>query len=167
MCNFSIRHHVTSARLMPLNISIRQLWLVQDSTLIIWGIGELRWTICENLSWYYSCIDSIDHLIKNFHMKYRCVNYWHSPILQVMPLEVLFTYEMYLEVAEESSTRYVRTMTFLTSGNFVLYFPIRWSNTNQTITHMQVTPIWDLLQSRTKRQEIISRMLQGGTYGVR
>ena len=33
-------------------------------------------------------------------MKYRCVNYWHSPILQVMPLEVLFTYEMYLEVAE-------------------------------------------------------------------
>ena len=42
----------------------------------------------------YSRIDSIDHLIKNFRMKYRCWKYWHSPMIHVVSLEVVVDYEM-------------------------------------------------------------------------
>ena len=48
----------------------------------------------------YSRIYSIDHLIKNFRMKYRCWNYCHSPMLNAMYLAVVVVYDMYLELEE-------------------------------------------------------------------
>ena len=44
----------------------------------------------------YLRIDYIDHLIKNFRMKYRCRKYYHSPMLHEMYIEVVFAYDMYL-----------------------------------------------------------------------
>ena len=48
----------------------------------------------------YSHIDSIGHLIKNYCIKYRCWNYWHSPILHEMSPAVIIDYYMYIEVSE-------------------------------------------------------------------
>ena len=46
----------------------------------------------------YSYIESIDQLINNFRMKYRCWKYCHSPIIHTMSLAVFIAYGMYLEV---------------------------------------------------------------------
>ena len=48
----------------------------------------------------YSCIDSINHLIKNCRLKYHCWKYWHSPMLHATALAIVIAYDMYLEVAE-------------------------------------------------------------------
>ena len=48
----------------------------------------------------YSHVDYIDHLITNCHMKYRCWNYWRSPMIHAMSLSVVVSYDMYLEVEE-------------------------------------------------------------------
>ena len=48
----------------------------------------------------YSRIDSIDNLIKNFRMKYRCWKYWHSPMIHTTSLVVVVDYYMYLEAEE-------------------------------------------------------------------
>ena len=48
----------------------------------------------------YSHIDSIDHLITNFHMKYRCWEYWYSPMIYAMSLAVVVDYDTNLDVAE-------------------------------------------------------------------
>ena len=46
----------------------------------------------------YSHIESIDNLITNCHMKYRCWKYWNPPIIYVMYLVAVFAYDVYLEV---------------------------------------------------------------------
>ena len=48
----------------------------------------------------YSSIDSIDCLIKNYGMKYRCWKYWHSPMLNAMSLSLVVACDMYLEVVD-------------------------------------------------------------------
>ena len=48
----------------------------------------------------YSHIDSIDHFITNFHMKYRCCNYFHSPMIHAMYLSLVVDYDMNPDVAE-------------------------------------------------------------------
>jgi len=48
----------------------------------------------------YSRIDSIDHLIKNCRLKYRCWKYWHSPMFHATVLTIVIAYDIYLEVAE-------------------------------------------------------------------
>ena len=48
----------------------------------------------------YSRIDSIDHLIKNLSMEYRCCKYWQSPIIHSMYLAVVVAYDMYTKVGE-------------------------------------------------------------------
>lgn len=48
----------------------------------------------------YSRIDSIDHLIKNCRLKYRCWKYWHSPMLHITSLAIVVAYDIYLEVCE-------------------------------------------------------------------
>ena len=63
-----------------------------------WGIemNEVRQLYLGN----YSHIDSIYHLITNCHIKYRCWEYWHSPIIHAMSIAVVVDYDMYLDVAE-------------------------------------------------------------------
>ena len=61
-----------------------------------WGIDMNE--ACQLYLGTYSRIDSIDCLIKNFCMKYRCWNYWHSPMLHAMSLSVVVAYDTYLEV---------------------------------------------------------------------
>ena len=48
----------------------------------------------------YSHIDSIDHLIKNCRMKYRCWKYWHSPMIHSISIAVFLACAMYLKLAE-------------------------------------------------------------------
>ena len=48
----------------------------------------------------YSCIDFIDHMIKNLQMKYQIWKYWNFPILHAMPLSVCVDYEIHMEIAE-------------------------------------------------------------------
>ena len=48
----------------------------------------------------YSRIESIDRLVKSCRMKYRCWNYWHSPMLHDMSLAVVSSYKIYLGVSE-------------------------------------------------------------------
>ena len=48
----------------------------------------------------YSHIESIDNLITNCHMKYRCWKYWHSPMIHAMSLALVLDYDMYPKVAE-------------------------------------------------------------------
>ena len=55
---------------------------------------------CQLYLGTYSHIESIDDLIKTFHMKYRYWNFWYSPIIRDMYLVVVFDYGMYLKAAE-------------------------------------------------------------------
>jgi len=48
----------------------------------------------------YSRIDSIDHLIRNCKISYRCWKYWHSPANHGKSLAVVIAYDMYLECCE-------------------------------------------------------------------
>ena len=48
-----------------------------------------------------SHIDSIDHLIKNCRMKYRCWKYSHPSMIRAIYLEVFVDYEIYIWMAEE------------------------------------------------------------------
>ena len=48
----------------------------------------------------YSWIDSIDHMIKNFCMKYQIWKYWCSLMLHDVPLAVCVSYEIYLDISE-------------------------------------------------------------------
>ena len=48
----------------------------------------------------YSCIDSIDHLIKNARFFYWSWKYWHSPTNHAKALAIVAAYDMYLECAE-------------------------------------------------------------------
>ena len=48
----------------------------------------------------YSCIDSIDYLIKNARFFYRSLKYWHSPANHAKALVIVAAYNMYLECAE-------------------------------------------------------------------
>ena len=48
----------------------------------------------------YSRIDSIDHLIKNCRMKYRCWKYLHSPMIHAMYLAVVVAYDIYPDVVD-------------------------------------------------------------------
>ena len=51
-----------------------------------WGIDMIK--ARQNYLVNYSCINSIDHLIKNFRMKCRCWKYWHSSMIHEMSLGV-------------------------------------------------------------------------------
>ena len=42
----------------------------------------------------------MDHLIKNYRLKYRSWKYWHSPMLHAMGMVIVIAYDMYLEVSE-------------------------------------------------------------------
>jgi hypothetical protein len=48
----------------------------------------------------YYRIDTIDHLIKNCKMGYRCWKYWHSPMNHAKSLAVVVAYSMYQECCE-------------------------------------------------------------------
>ena len=48
----------------------------------------------------YSRIYSIDHLIKNCRMKYRCWKYLHSPMIHAMYLAVVVAYDIYPGVVD-------------------------------------------------------------------
>ena len=63
-----------------------------------WGIemNEVRQLYLGN----YSHIDSIYHLITNCHIKYRCWEYWHSPIIHAMYIYAVAACEIYIKVKE-------------------------------------------------------------------
>ena len=68
----------------------------------------------------YSRINSIDHLIKNCRLKYRCWKYWHSPMLHATVLAIVIAYDIYLEVAEgklDSDWRLTYPVDFWTFRN--------------------------------------------------
>lgn len=48
----------------------------------------------------YSCIDSIDHLIKNCSMKYHTWKYWHSVANHAKALAVVTSNDIYLELCD-------------------------------------------------------------------
>ena len=68
---------------------------------------------CQLYIGTYSRIYSIYHIIKNIHIKYRCWEYWKSPILRSISLEVVFLIKFTSRWQKESSTRHGRTTTFL------------------------------------------------------
>lgn len=69
------------------------------------GVNKRLWGIEMNAARRlylntYSRIDSIDHLIKNTRLGYRCWKYWHTPMLHAMALGIVVAYDIYLEIAE-------------------------------------------------------------------
>ena len=64
----------------------------------VWGIemNQARRTYLSN----YFRIDVMDHLIKNTNLAYRSWKYWHGAILHAKGMDIVVTYDMYLEVCE-------------------------------------------------------------------
>jgi hypothetical protein len=48
----------------------------------------------------YNTVDSIDHWVRNLHLKLQSWKYWHAPMIHAMALGVVTAYDMYLEVCE-------------------------------------------------------------------
>ena len=88
----------------------------------------------------YSHINSIDNLIKNFRIKYRCWKYWHSPITHIMSLSVVAAYEIYLDMEEVDLYQTWKDNNIVEFWKFHNIFPIRCSSTIQPTTNMQMTP---------------------------
>ena len=142
--------------------------LGKEGILIIGGIGELKWT--RRVNFILVLTHALTLLITSSK-----IAAWNTDdgSIGTCPCFIPYLLQYFLIVTctsrwkKESSTRHGRTTKKLTSGHFVIYFPIRWLSTTQPITNMQVTPTWDLIHSRTKPQERRARKLQGSKEGDR
>ncbi len=61
----------------------------------MWGIeqNEARETF---LGHYYG-IDNLDHMIKNYLIRYLTWKYWHLPNLHAQSMSIIADYDMYME----------------------------------------------------------------------
>ena len=56
--------------------------------------------VCPLYIYNYSFIYSINHIIKDSRIKYRCWKYWHSPIIHAMYIYAVVACEIYIKVKE-------------------------------------------------------------------
>ena len=96
--------------------------------------------VCPLYIYNYSFIYSINHIIKDSRIKYRCWKYWHSPITHIMSLSVVAAYEIYLDMEEVDLYQTWKDNNIVEFWKFHNIFPIRCSSTIQPTTNMQMTP---------------------------
>ena len=92
-CNFSTVNSLNSCNI---NIAKKERGIGKNKR--VWGI-EMN-PARELYLGTYSCIDSINHLIKNCHIGYRSWKYWHAPMNHGKALVVVIAYDIYLDLAE-------------------------------------------------------------------